>query len=131
MEMNTRLQVEHPVTELITGIDLVEWQLRRRARRAAADERGADRSRRGAAIEARLYAEDPSHDYLPSVGRIAHLRWPPAGQGSAPRCGVDAGDEVVRVLRPHARQGHRLWRVAHRGGESAASRRSASSSSSG
>jgi 3-methylcrotonyl-CoA carboxylase alpha subunit len=99
MEMNTRLQVEHPVTELITGVDLVEWQLR-----IARGERlpGAARSltQSGAAIEARLYAEDPAQDYLPSVGRIAHLCWPETRAGLRLDVGVDEGDEVSPFYDP-------------------------------
>jgi 3-methylcrotonyl-CoA carboxylase alpha subunit len=100
MEMNTRLQVEHPVTELITGIDLVQWQLEV----ACAGHLPADAAAivpRGAAIEARLYAEDPAHEYLPSVGRIEHLRWPDdAGGALRLDVGVDAGDEVTPFYDP-------------------------------
>jgi 3-methylcrotonyl-CoA carboxylase alpha subunit len=99
MEMNTRLQVEHPVTEFITGIDLVEWQLRI-ATGAPLPKAQHDILRLGTAMEARLYAEDPNHGYLPSVGRLAHLRWP----GPAPHLrldmGVDAGDEVSTFYDP-------------------------------
>src|SRR6202020_1138550 len=87
MEMNTRLQVEHPVTELITGVDLVEWQL---------EVACGGRLPSGTAAIARLYAEDPAHEYLPSVGRIAHLRWPGEAAGAVRLdVGVDEGDEVT------------------------------------
>jgi len=99
MEMNTRLQVEHPVTEFITGIDLVEWQLRV-AQGEHLPRRAAEISQRGAAVEARLYAEDPAHDYLPSVGRIDYLRWPDASSDLRLDVGVDAGDEVSPFYDP-------------------------------
>jgi 3-methylcrotonyl-CoA carboxylase alpha subunit len=99
MEMNTRLQVEHPVTELITGIDLVEWQLDV-ARNERLPRSAAEILPRGAAVEARLYAEDPANDYLPSVGRIEHLRWPQPQPGLRLDAGVDEDDAVSPFYDP-------------------------------
>ena len=99
MEMNTRLQVEHPVTEFITGIDLVEWQLRI-ANGARLPKTQSEVAGHGCALEARLYAEDPTRGYLPSTGRIAHLRWPEAAAGLRLDVGVDAGDEVSTFYDP-------------------------------
>ncbi len=99
MEMNTRLQVEHPVTEMITGLDLVEWQLR-----IAAGERLPRRQAEiaivGHAIEARIYAEDPDRGFLPSTGHIAHLDAPLPSEHVRIDSGVRAGDDISRYYDP-------------------------------
>ncbi|QZD87482.1 acetyl-CoA carboxylase biotin carboxylase subunit [Qipengyuania psychrotolerans] len=95
MEMNTRLQVEHPVTEEITGVDLVEWQLR-----VASGEpiplKQEELSIDGWAIEARLYAEDPAKGFLPSTGRLDHLNL----EGDRVETGVEEGDEISPFYDP-------------------------------
>jgi 3-methylcrotonyl-CoA carboxylase alpha subunit len=94
MEMNTRLQVEHPVTEMITGQDLVEWQLR-----VACGEplplRQAQLELHGHALEARLYAENPDHDFLPSTGRLLHLARPAESLNVRVDTGIEEGDEIT------------------------------------
>uniref|UniRef100_UPI00358DFC84 methylcrotonoyl-CoA carboxylase subunit alpha, mitochondrial isoform X2 n=1 Tax=Myxine glutinosa TaxID=7769 RepID=UPI00358DFC84 len=93
MEMNTRLQVEHPVTEMITGTDLVEWQLR-----AAAGEplpmTQEEITLKGHAFEARIYAEDPQNDFMPGAGPLLHLSTPPVNSHIRIETGVRQGDEV-------------------------------------
>jgi len=94
MEMNTRLQVEHPVTEMITGLDLVEWQLR-----VAAGERlpllQDELTFSGHAIEARIYAEDPERDFLPATGKLLHLAFPAETRDVRIDSGVEAGGEIT------------------------------------
>jgi len=93
MEMNTRLQVEHPVSELITGQDLVEWQLRVAAGQPLPCTQQQLRIS-GHAIEARLYAEDPQRDFLPATGTLHHLRLPETSAQVRVDSGVQQGDRI-------------------------------------
>ncbi len=109
MEMNTRLQVEHPVTEMITGLDLVEWQLRVAAGEPLPLEQ-AQLQVSGHALEARIYAENPARGFLPSTGTLKHLRMPQgvefrlgdAGQRASVRIdsGVREGDTITPFYDP-------------------------------
>ena len=110
MEMNTRLQVEHPVTEMITGQDLVEWQLRV-ASGEALPLRQDELAIHGHALEARIYAENPDNNFLPSIGKLRHLRMPEAvtfALGDNPAhpapvridSGVRAGDAISPFYDP-------------------------------
>lgn len=93
MEMNTRLQVEHPITEMITGVDLVDWQIR-----IAGGEplpvTQEQITRKGHAFEARIYAEDPKNGFLPGAGPLKHLSTPPPNEFVRVETGVREGDDV-------------------------------------
>jgi 3-methylcrotonyl-CoA carboxylase alpha subunit len=93
MEMNTRLQVEHPVTEMITGEDLVEWQIKV-ANNEVLPKAQEELSMRGHSFEARVYAEDPNNDFLPATGTLSLLKAPIENRFVRVDTGVEQGDEV-------------------------------------
>jgi 3-methylcrotonyl-CoA carboxylase alpha subunit len=99
MEMNTRLQVEHPVTEMVTGLDLVEWQLRVACGESLSSVQ-KNLSLEGHAIEARIYAEDPRRDFLPSTGRLLHVAFPKESGDVRVDAGVDVGDDITPWFDP-------------------------------
>lgn len=90
LEMNTRLQVEHPVTEMITGLDLVEWQLRIASGESLPEQEKVPKPK-GHAFEARIYAEDPDQGFLPAAGRIRTLHWPDTARIDS---GIESGDVI-------------------------------------
>ena len=121
LEMNTRLQVEHPVTEEAFGVDLVLLQLARRRRASRLPELPARASRH--AIEARVYAEDPEAGFLPQTGRVLLYR-EPGGPGVRVESGLVEGQEVDDPLRPPAREDRGLGRDARGGARAPRSPRS-------
>jgi acetyl/propionyl-CoA carboxylase alpha subunit len=98
LEMNTRLQVEHPVTELVTGIDLAAWQIRLAAGEPLTFKQ-RDLKQSGHAVECRIYAEDPQKDNLPSIGEISFYR-PASGPGVRVDDGIESGTLVSQFYDP-------------------------------
>ncbi|MFC6166518.1 acetyl-CoA carboxylase biotin carboxylase subunit [Acinetobacter terrestris] len=99
MEMNTRLQVEHPVTEMITGVDLVEWQLRVAFGEPLPKQQDQLKIH-GHAIEARVYAEEPEKGFIPAIGQISYLHYPEQNQHVRVDSGIVQGDEISSYYDP-------------------------------
>lgn len=99
MEMNTRLQVEHPVTEMITGQDLVEWQLRVAAGEVLPKQQH-ELQINGHALEARVYAEEPEKGFLPAIGKISYLHYPAQSDAVRVDSGIVEGDEITTFYDP-------------------------------